>query len=267
MLSYAFRSRLPQISSSKVIGDLLRSFRLRRPRRMVCPPSWDLNKVLVYLRGHPFEPLKSCDFRSLSKKTLFLLALATAKRVSELQALSFRVTRVGQDRTLMYLPEFVAKTETPANPIPRSFRLASLKEFVGDLVDEMLLCPVRCLDEYLSRTKDIKGRPRSLFVSPRNNSRAMSKNGISFFLREVISGAGAVGAEVGRVPSAHSVRSVATSVAFTRNWSLSQVLEAVTWKSSSVFASFYLRDVAQVLGEVSSLGSFVAAGQVIGPSE
>ena len=52
-----------------------------------------------------------------------------------------------------------------------------------------------------------------------------------------------------------------------RNWSISQVLEAASWKSNSVFASFYLRDVAHVLDGLSSLGPFVAAGQVMGPSE
>ena len=97
--------------------------------------------------------------------------------------------------------------------------------------------------------------------------RPMSKNGMSFFLRDVITSTGAVGVEAGRAPSAHSVRSVATSVTFMRNWSVSQVLEAATWKTSSVFASFYLRDVAHLLDGISSLGSFVAAGQVLGSME
>ena len=39
-----------------------------------------------------------------------MFALATAKRVSELQALSHSVAFCGKDRSLSYLPEFVAKT-------------------------------------------------------------------------------------------------------------------------------------------------------------
>ena len=42
-------------------------------------------------------------------KVSFLLALATAKRVGELQALSCRVAYHGPDLSLAYLPEFVAK--------------------------------------------------------------------------------------------------------------------------------------------------------------
>ena len=169
--------------------------------------------------------------------------------------------------TLSYLPEFVAKTESASNPIPRFFTLKSLVDFVGNLVDELALCPVRALRCYLDRTKDMERRPRHLFVATRNKGRPMSRNGMSFFLRDLISSTGAVGADVGRAPSAHSVRSVSTSLAFMKNWSVSRVLEAATWKSNSVFASFYLRDVAHVLDGVSSIGAFVAAGQVLRTSE
>ena len=267
MLSMVFGQICPEICYSKVIKDLLRSFYIQRPSRALIPPSWDLLKVLESLRSSPFEPLGSCDFRSLTKKVLFLLALATAKRVGELQAISAKVAFLKKDRLLSYIPEFVAKTESLSNPIPRFFTLKSLSEFVGDLKEELLLCPVRALDIYLKRTSPIPGRPRSLFVSPKRRSRALSKNAISYFLREVISGAGALVANEGPLPKAHSIRSVATSVAFHRNWSVAKVLEAATWRSSSVFTSFYLRDVAATLGDLSSLGPIVSAGQVVAPTE
>ena len=49
MLSAVFRSVLPEISTSPVLHDLLRSFRVEAPARSVIPPSWDLLKVLEYL--------------------------------------------------------------------------------------------------------------------------------------------------------------------------------------------------------------------------
>ena len=69
--------------------------------------------------------------------------------------------------------------------------------------------------------------------------------------------------EVGSV-RAHEVRSVSTSVAFHRNWSVSSVLESATWSSSSVFSSFYLRDIQHEYDGLLSLGPFVAAGSRIG---
>ena len=87
-MSSVFQFKLPEISTSPVLQDLLRSFQVEAPSRSIQPPSWDLNKVLVYLRSSTFEPLQSVSLRALSKKVLFLLYLAMAKRVSELQALS-----------------------------------------------------------------------------------------------------------------------------------------------------------------------------------
>ena len=87
MLSAVFRSVLPEILSSSVLQDLIRSFKVEVPSRGVRPPSWDFLRVLTYLRSPVFEPLQQSSLRNLSRKTLFLLALATAKRVGELQAL------------------------------------------------------------------------------------------------------------------------------------------------------------------------------------
>ena len=44
--------------------------------------------VLKALTGPPFEPLDWASFRDLSRKMLFLVALAMAKRVDERSALS-----------------------------------------------------------------------------------------------------------------------------------------------------------------------------------
>ena len=62
---------------------------------------------------------------------------------------------------------------------------------------------------------------------------------------------------------AHDIRGVSTSVAFHRNWSVSAVLDAATWSSSSVFTSFYLSDLQHEFQGLRSLGPFVAAGSRI----
>ena len=126
--------------------------------------------------------------RSLTQKVLFLVSLATARRVGELQAVSREVSFSGSDAYLSYFPEFRAKTESAVNPLPRSFCVRSLDDFVGDLPEELLLCPVRALRSYLARTSSLVSRPRNLFVSPRSPSHSLSKNALSFFLRVVIFG-------------------------------------------------------------------------------
>ena len=263
VLSAVFRFHLPSLSSDPVIRDLLRSFRLSSAEHVLRSPAWDLSKVLTYLVSPAFEPLSQASFRALTLKTLFLLALATAKRVGELQALSSIVTFVGGDACLSYISQFVAKSESLTRSIPRSFLVKSLTDFAAGLDIDLILRPARALRLYLLRARSLYPCRHRLFVSPRRHSRAMSKNAVSFILREVISAAGAARPQVGSL-RAHEVRSVSTSVAFHRNWSVSSVLESATWASSSVFSSFYLRDIQHEYDGLLSLGPFVAAGSRIG---
>ena len=92
---------------------------------------------MQYLSGPPFEPLARASFLDKTKKALFLLAMATAKRVSELQALSFSVSFQGEDLVLYYDPFFRAKTESVSNPLPRSVIVPSLSDFAGALSEQL----------------------------------------------------------------------------------------------------------------------------------
>ena len=139
----------------------------------------------------------------------------------------------------------------------------SLGDFAAGLPDDLLLCPVRSLSAFLDRISTIVNRPRRLFVSSKCPSRAMSKNGISYLLRELIVQSGA-SSQSGQVPRARSIRGIATSSSFFRNWSLRSVLEAASWRSNTVFTSFYLRDLSFHSDGVHSLGPLVAAGERIG---
>ena len=286
MLSDVFRFVLPELSSHFFLFDLLRSFRLECPLSSSRVPPWDLAKVLVFLWGPPFEPLASCSLLDLTRKVLFLVSLAMVCRVSELQSVSFEVSSSGDDLFPSYLLEFRAKSESAARPLPCSISVCSLRDFVGDLPDELLLCPVHAFRLYLSRTASIPSRPRTLFVSLRSPSRPLSKNTLSFFIRDVISDAyTSLGTPLPSVscssssftsslPSgssshsasalwAHGVHGVALSLGFCWNAPLTSVLEAATWASASVFTSFYLTDVQFSSSRGFSLGQVVAAGSVV----
>ena len=173
------------------------------------------------------------------------------------------VTFVAGDACLSYIPQFVAKSESLTRSIPRSFLVKSLADFATGLDTDLLLCPVRALRLYLLRARSSSPGRHRLFVSPRRPARPFSTNAVSFFLGEVIAAAGAARPQVGSL-RAHEVRSVSTSVAFHRNWSVTSVLESATWASSSVFSSFYLSDIQHEFDGLLSLGHFVAAGSRIG---
>ena len=257
-----YKKSLPSLSANSVLKDLLRSFALSHPKRSPSFPSWDVNRVLMSLCEPPYEPLGNASFVDLTKKTLFLVSLASVKRVGELRAVSAKVAKKGDNLVLSYVPSFVAKTESQSNPLPRHFEVKALSDFAGQS-QERLLCPVRALKFYLQAISTFHPRPSHLFVSPKCKCKPLSVNAISYFLRQVIEkGDGSFAGDTFRY-RAHSIRGVGTSLAFKRNWSCSQVLSAATWKSNSVFTSFYLNELAYELDDVRSLGPFVAAGQEI----
>ena len=118
MLSSVFKFCLPEISSSPILKDLVRSFEISASRPLHHTPPWDLDKVLEYLSGPLFEPLAEASFRNKTRKALFLLAMATAKRIGELQALSFLVSHRGDDLVLHYDPFFWQKQNQCQTPFP-----------------------------------------------------------------------------------------------------------------------------------------------------
>ena len=71
------------IGSSQPLTRLLRSFQLQDLTVPASFPKWDLGIVLKSLTSSPYEPLEKTDLKFLSHKTAFLIALATAARVSE----------------------------------------------------------------------------------------------------------------------------------------------------------------------------------------
>ena len=92
-LVLALKSR--DLASSREITMLLRSFSRSVDPVELRRPAWDVALVLQSLTGAPYEPLRTCDERFLAQKTLILLALALAKRIGELHALSYRVSFQG----------------------------------------------------------------------------------------------------------------------------------------------------------------------------
>ena len=178
------------LSASREITMLLRSF-----ARSVNPvelrhPAWDVSLVLQSLTGAPYEPLRTCEERFLAQKTLFLLALASAKRIGELHALSYRFshTRNWGEVSFSYVTCFVTKTQDPSSLAPRfeGFSVPALPNARNNR-NGRLLCPVRAVRRYLDRTAAHRPRCDQLFLTTGRSKKEISKTTISFWLRKMIS--------------------------------------------------------------------------------
>ena len=106
--------KVRDLASSREITMLLRSSSRSVDPVELRPPAWDVALVLLSLTGAPYE-------RFLAQKTLFLLALALAKRIGELHALSYRVSHARNwvEVSFSFVPGFVAKTQDPSSLAPR----------------------------------------------------------------------------------------------------------------------------------------------------
>ena len=167
-----------------------------------------------------------------------------------------------------FVPDFVAKTQNPSIPDHRfdGFSIPSLKDFTGDDPEEMLLCPVRAMRLYLKRTRSLRSSEQGrLFLSTGRSKKVVSKNTISFWLRETIRKAyEASGQEAKAVRiRTHEIRGIAPTLLFRRNFAVEQVLRAGVWKSQTTFSSFYLRDITHKSLDTFHLGPIVAAQGIV----
>ena len=108
-----------RIGSNPVLSDPIRSFELQRPVQRSLTPKWDLSWVLVCLQKPPFEPLDKASKFHVTIKTAFLLALATAKRCSEIHALAMdsqhlRFNQSDGSVSLILKSGFLAKNQLPS---------------------------------------------------------------------------------------------------------------------------------------------------------
>jgi hypothetical protein len=75
--------------NSPVLSQLLKCMEIAHPLKSTTIPIWDLGIVMSALKKAPYEPLASASLKELTYKTIFLIAMASGSRRSELQTLMF----------------------------------------------------------------------------------------------------------------------------------------------------------------------------------
>lgn len=226
---------------SKLIKAFSSSRTVERPR----VPEWDLSRVLRTLRSDAFEPpswASRQDKLRCTWKTVFLVALASASRRSEIQAIS-RDPRdlVFSDRgmSMRVVPGFLAKTAVPGlDPAP--FFIPALEPFSGRDSRDRLLCPCRMVKKYLAFTGGPSPKTR-LFRKVRGDGPPSSQT-VAAWIKACVRFAHQHRPDVH--VTAHQVRRMSASWAFHGGvHSVEEILQAGTWASHSTFTSFYLADV------------------------
>ena len=159
------------ISKDENLTRLLDSFHRNRPKGRRGIPSWNLSLVLHQLTKAPFEPIKEASLKHLTFKTVFLLALWSGKRRSEIHAWQNKNIRHQSDWSKVSLypsPSFLSKNqlakEGPDSVAPVVIPALALT-LDRSLKSDRSLCPGRALRYYLERSSDIRQNKELVFVS------------------------------------------------------------------------------------------------------
>lgn len=273
MLSHTLAfNKTARVCSDPSISELIRAFELQRPVSRSLTPKWDLSCVLWSLTKAPYEPLDEAPLQLLTWKTVFLLTLASAKRRSEIHALSIeeghiRFNTSDDSVTLLCQPGFLSKTQLPS-VASSPFTIPSLAQACGRDDDDRLLCPVRALKFYLQRVKSLRGLRKRLFI-PLKGGGDVSAASISRWIACTVKKAYASLSDRDlsslKIKS-HELRAISASWAFVNHTPLDEILKATFWRNPTTFSTFYLRSFSAQQENLFLLGPLVVAQSVISSS-
>lgn len=200
--------------------------------------------------GHILQ--KEASLQSLTFKTVFLLALTSARRCSELQALGRNAPYTQFSLHGVRLCTVVGFLPKTANPSHIGQDIV-LENYVNDVK----LCVVCLLKLYIQHTNALMKaqgiKHNKLFVCycHRNLCRPVHIRTISGWLVKIISAAYVTaGKKLKGKVKAYSTRAQASSWALFKGASIQDVMRAANWRCGSTFISHYALDLHSQAGAV-----------------
>ena len=214
------------VGSHPLISRVVKGVFQRRPPSRRFFPSWDVSSAFAV-----FSSLASpLDFFDAQRKCAFLLALASARRPSELASLrcdaAYMIINADHAR---FLPSRLSKTDRQRHLGPPII--------IRRLPDDVSLCPVAAIEELLRLRHTLDIAHASLFSSLSAPYPPISVSTFSGMIRWVFRRAG-ISAPPG------STRATSVSDAVARGVCVEDALLAGDWSSAQTFFRHYLRPSA-----------------------
>ena len=199
------------------------AFNLRPPPVSIIP-TWDVGRVLSLLAE--WHPASDISLDRLTKKVVVLLALCTAKRVSDLVLFSVdeSLCYVGTSSVVLQT-RFGSKTDRPSHRSPA----VTLKTCADDR-----LCLVSYVTTYLDRTRALRENTDQMFISAHSPHRPVKLATVRRWIVCVLG-------EAGQAGSAGSTRATATSCALLRGIPLQRIMNSADWTRQTTPLRHYIR--------------------------
>ena len=191
--------------------------------------TWDPDTVLSYLDVTAGAPLSLLE---LSRKLVTLLALCSLLRTCEISSILLVSIEISDSKMSFTLGK--PRKGQHEGPLHR----LSIDAFPHNVC----ICPVKCMEEYLERTAELRDSSNSatLLLSSNRPHGQASVATVGRWIKEQLSAAGIDTS----IFCAHSTRGAASSKAASAGVPISAILDTGHWARQSTFARFYKRKVA-----------------------
>jgi hypothetical protein len=234
---------LPCIDGHKVgqhpyIIQMLKGVFNSRPPQVKLVPEWDLFQVLNALQKKPFEPLHKASLKIITLKTVFMIAITSFRRCSDLQSF-----RLGQDNVNIQSKGITFIRHGLAKQDRQSHRKATV--FIPAFPENKKLDPRRCMYYYLKATEKFRKAPdgvdeTKVFLGLNEPHRPVSAQTISHWIVQTLR---LCLNDPKLKVKAHSTRAIGPSFALFKGASIESIMNAADWSSESTFVKAYLRDL------------------------
>lgn len=230
------RSALSTILGTKITLDdnvnrfIKGVYRLKPPNPKYSA-TWDTNKVLDFVSK--FYPYTDITLEDLSRKTITLLAIASAQRMQTLSLIKLKNISIEIDNIVIKVPDLI-KTSRPGAFQPL-IRLPFIKENPS-------ICPATAIRTYIDKTSPLRHEhlDEHLFISMRYPHKKVGSQTLGHWVKKTLHDSGIDISIFG----AHSTRHASTSTAHRLGVNLEVVRKAAGWSNSSnVFLKYYNREV------------------------
>ena len=217
------------LGSHPMVTQFLRGIFNLKPRLPKTSVTWDTGIVLKKLQQ--WHPAKNLDLHQLTLKLVLLFLLVTGQRGQTLWSLDVRNITLSKKEALCRIGDILKTSSVKHHQ--EEIKLVAYSETKS-------LCVVHYLNEYIIRTKKLRGGEHRLLISTRHPYRGVSRDTVSNWTKE---GLKICGVDMS-VFTPHSTRAASTSKAAQRI-TLPTILKTAGWRSASTFARFYKKPIQE----------------------
>jgi len=199
---------------------------------------WDAQGVINKLKNSPFVPAHQLSLLLLAKKTLFLILMATSRRVHISKALCISKDKCfrTKSKVLFHIERKDLKQGGSMKKKPAPLEVRAFPE--NRRVD-----PVLYIEEYIKRTESVRGDIPQLFLTTKGPTRPISKDTARNWVKDILQKCGVNIDQFG--PGSTRGARASSSTASSLGVSLEEILKAGEWSNASVWQTYYHKPIVK----------------------